>query len=248
MISYNCDSIGLQKSWWLHCVVQACLTYYWGKKSLQVEGIIVNFHTAIMSMQILKFCSIMWLLYQRFSHLQKLILPNESANVGMKIMIETSYFIDLQKIRWLHWTLSMAANEINNVYSIQLCFWVTSLTLNGIRRMNSFLDGIEEPDDSAILLIRDSLIVISSFAYLFLIAISCHFTCLKANCVGEDIFSVYSLVQSRFQMQTDDFKVPIYFCVKKLHFTAASGLFEIHLPLLMSIVKTMTAYLVILRS
>lgn len=97
----------------LYSVIQAFLTYYWGKKSLQVDGIIVNFHTAIMSMQILKFCSIMWLLYQRFDHLQKLILPNGNTSNG-KCTYENLFikFLFLFKCRINEWNGDYVENIV----------------------------------------------------------------------------------------------------------------------------------------
>lgn len=59
----------------IYGIMHGCLTYFWGNRSLHLDGIILNFHTVIMSLQILKFCSFMWLLYRRFNHLSEIIMP-----------------------------------------------------------------------------------------------------------------------------------------------------------------------------
>ncbi|XP_044004001.1 uncharacterized protein LOC122849373 [Aphidius gifuensis] len=195
------------------------------------------------SVQILKFAAIILLLYQRFNHLSDLVLPQLSKRIKVKIINQISYDLRLDDIWWLHYNLSSAAEEINRVYSVQLLIWIFSFSLNGLSRIYTL---ITPEDDSVFSKLRDILCATGCFINLLIITVFCHVTSKKANRVRENVFAPYSVVAKNSHLIQEHSPAIVYFCVKKLSFTAASGFIHVHLPLLLSIAGAMTTYLVII--
>ncbi|KAF7997624.1 hypothetical protein HCN44_006195 [Aphidius gifuensis] len=196
------------------------------------------------SMQVLKFCGFILLVYQRFDHLSHLVQPTEHQIINIKIINHPWRNVKLQNIWSMHCNLSTAAEKINCVFSIQLLLWLLNYSLNALSRIYSIINN--EGND-IYLKIRDILCVIGFFINLLIIILPCHFASRRANEVIEKVFSPTSVIQKKTDILKENNVAIAYFCAKKVSFTAAAGFIHINLPLLISIFGAMTTYLVILH-
>ncbi|XP_043269513.1 uncharacterized protein [Venturia canescens] len=180
------------------------------------NGICYGIVNAAMSMQVLKFIGFLMLLYQRFGHLEKLILTegtNENGFAGSNIgsFGHPNPRIQLHDVWWLHCRLSDSAEQINSVYTVQLLFWITTMFLNALSRMYT-LTGSD--GDMSFLKVRETMSVIACLINLLVITLVCHFTALQGNRVGSTMFCPRSvLMRKRSYVEGQDSFVSIcHFC------------------------------------
>ncbi|KAF7993664.1 hypothetical protein HCN44_010259 [Aphidius gifuensis] len=225
------------------------LTYCTGSTGiLSILNGIEYFHFYMsISMQILNFCGLMMMIYQRFDNLCYLIIQKESTKINIKIISHFLKNVGLRDVWRMHCSLAKAAEEINTIYSLQLFGWVFTFSLNALSRIYSIMTIDNNSDNCNFFILRELVSAIGSFLNVFIIALSCHLISRRANQVAENIFSPISTIRSKRNSVEGDNAANAYFCNKKLYFTAAAGLFVIRLPLLLSIVGAMTTYLVILH-
>ncbi|XP_034949609.1 uncharacterized protein [Chelonus insularis] len=210
------------------------LTYLCETRYVIFNGVVYGIVNATMSMQILKFIGMLVLLYQRFQHLDKLVVQRNNAIESMS----------LQDIRWLHHTLVTSAEEINTIYTTQLFVWISINSLNGLSRIYTLTTT--GYDQEIFIKIRDSFSIIACSVNLFIISACSHFTAVRANNIGISTF--LPQFSMRRKKTLDNVEVMAYFCLKKLHFSAAAGLIQVDLPLLLTIAGAITTYLVILHA
>ncbi|XP_044007354.1 uncharacterized protein LOC122851909 [Aphidius gifuensis] len=194
-------------------------------------------------MQFYKFVSIMWILYRRFNHLYKLTVRKDSNKqlfIGM--MEKKLNDVKVEDAISMHYNLFTAAKKLNSLYSIELFLMVTGHMTNLVYQVHSLLERIK---DNKVLTFGNYswLGILFACFHLFIITASCHFTSWKANKISEEIFSAYSSINNTAQ---DNSRSTMYFHKKKLNFTSLNGLFNVDLPLLMSLIGASTTLLVVL--
>lgn len=159
--------------------------------------------------QFFKFCGIMWLLYRRFDHLHQLIIPKgnsentdlfkfsnffklkellffyfiETMELSINTISKESIFITLEDVRWLHYNLTRAAENINNVYSIQLFFLTIIFSISIAYRIETIIHKLISGDfrSQAFEMHVESFMINCTF--LFVMTMACHFTSRKVSII-----------------------------------------------------------------
>ncbi|XP_076173915.1 uncharacterized protein LOC143149925 [Ptiloglossa arizonensis] len=149
----------------------------------------------------------------------------------------------LQQVRWLHSSLVNATETLNSAYSVQLSLWILSFTINAMSRIYT----LNEYNASSYRRLRESMLAIVCSWNLVLITVVCHSLARQANRVGEIIFAPSSSASTRRVFLQENLEAAAYFQLRKVHFFIVAGFLRVDLPLLLSIVSSMTTYLVILR-
>ncbi|XP_008553159.1 uncharacterized protein LOC103575231 [Microplitis demolitor] len=228
----------------MYWTVVGYFTYMCEKSDFIFNAVAYSVVNVTMSMQIMKFIGMLLLLYQRFDHLDNVILQINNPR-GLSIIVYPERGImNLQEIWWLHYLLVTAAEEVNRVYSTQLFFWITISFLNGLSRIYTLTTM--QAEQQLYFVIRDSFSVTACAVNLLIISALSHFTAAKANNIARSTFAPHPSMRRKKNL--DNIEVIAYFYLKKLHFSAAAGLIRVDLPLLLSIVGAITTYLVILHA
>nr|KAF7429195.1 hypothetical protein H0235_005593 [Vespula pensylvanica] len=207
------------------------------------NGITYGMVNAAISMQLLKFVGLSFLLYQRFRRLCEILLLSEDGKI--MVLERSRVNFRLEEIWWLHCCLSNATQIINSVYAAPLFFWIISMSFNTLSRLYTINGGDELP---TLLLVRESLLISACVGNLFLIIAICHATASQANDVGKIAFSPLSSVIGKRNFTQDNIEAAAYFQLRKVYFFAAAGLIRIDLSLLLSIASGIMTYLVILHA
>ncbi|KAF7988061.1 hypothetical protein HCN44_007555 [Aphidius gifuensis] len=142
-------------------------------------------------LQILHFCGLILAIYQRFDHLNQLVLTED--NIGKKIQT-ISYIsngVGLQKAWWLHWNLAKATEIINQIWSLQLFLWLSKIFSGLICRSYRILNTPHKKST-----LREVLSSSLSFTLLCSIIIFCHLTSKQANKVVQKIFTPVKTLQN----------------------------------------------------
>ncbi|XP_066601369.1 uncharacterized protein [Prorops nasuta] len=201
------------------------------------------FINGVMSLQLMKFAGLVFLIFERFQRLGEMLLEPDSARVV--ILGRIGKQLRLQEVWWLHSTLANAMETVNSVYGTQLLFWIATTSFNTLSRIYTINETLNVP---TILKAREALLVSACVANLLIIAIICHVTATKANEVAKVAFSPLSHVVGRRSFVEDNLEAATYFQLRQMHFFAGAGLIRIDLPLLLSIASGITTYLVILHA
>ncbi|XP_046820770.1 uncharacterized protein LOC124425046 isoform X1 [Vespa crabro] len=194
------------------------------------NGITYGMVNAAISMQLLKFVGLSFLLYQRFRKLCEILLLPEDGKI--MVLERARMNFRLEEIWWLHCCLSNATQIINSVYAAPLFFWIISMSFNTLSRLYT-INGRDEL--STLLLVRESLLISACVGNLFLIIAICHATASQANDVGKIAFSPLSSVIGKRNFTQDNIEAAAYFQLRKVYFFAAAGLIRIDLSLLLSV-------------
>ncbi|KAL2722046.1 hypothetical protein V1477_020866 [Vespula maculifrons] len=194
------------------------------------NGITYGMVNAAISMQLLKFVGLSFLLYQRFRRLCEILLLSEDGKI--MVLERSRVNFRLEEIWWLHCCLSNATQIINSVYAAPLFFWIISMSFNTLSRLYTINGGDELP---TLLLVRESLLISACVGNLFLIIAICHATASQANDVGKIAFSPLSSVIGKRNFTQDNIEAAAYFQLRKVYFFAAAGLIRIDLSLLLSV-------------
>ncbi|XP_031779956.1 gustatory receptor 7 isoform X1 [Nasonia vitripennis] len=188
-----------------------------------------------LSIAVMKFVALITSILLRFRHLHRMLLPG-FLSIMMELDSEPKR-LHLRDVCWLHSCLCAAAANVNSLYSLQLMLWFANLTFNTISRINDF--GQPQNSIDAFKLARDAGLVLIFVTLVFFIAGVCHVTSTQANKVGAVVFSPGSrYFRSRVvdhQDKEDKFYIGQYFALHPLHFSAASGFFQINLSLLLKV-------------
>ncbi|XP_044004002.1 uncharacterized protein LOC122849374 [Aphidius gifuensis] len=187
--------------------------------------------------QTLLFYGFMMTLYRRFNHLKWMM------EMKIQTLSGTWDGLKLQNVWLMHSNLSTAAEKINNCYSVQLLLWIFSSSMSVLTRLYTMMNFKENFE---YITPRDTFCALGVFFNLILIIFSCHITSRRANRIADKVFSPNSTIHRQPNTIEGNKTASIYFCIRKIRFSAASGFIHIHLPLLLSIVGAMTTYLVIL--
>ncbi|XP_047347750.1 uncharacterized protein LOC124948336 isoform X1 [Vespa velutina] len=194
------------------------------------NGITYGMVNAAISMQLLKFVGLSFLLYQRFRKLCEILLLPEDGKI--MVLERARMNFRLEEIWWLHCCLSNATQIINSVYAAPLFFWIISMSFNTLSRLYTINGRDELP---TLLLVRESLLISACVGNLFLIIAICHATASQANDVGKIAFSPLSSVIGKRNFTQDNIEAAAYFQLRKVYFFAAAGLIRIDLSLLLSV-------------
>ncbi|XP_017766320.1 PREDICTED: uncharacterized protein LOC108555263 [Eufriesea mexicana] len=221
------------------CIV-AYLSYRIELRVPGFRGIVYFFADASVNIQVLIFVGILFLIEERFRHLCNIVTFFKDDKL---VVADRSIgHFTLQQIWWLHCTLANAAEMINSVYSIQLLFWIPSMSFNLLSRIYSLHVFILTDLGK----IRELMLTFGCALNLILITTMCHITASQANRVGRLIFSPNSSVSMKRMFLQENIEAVAYFQLRKVHFFTTIGIIRIDLPLLLSIFSAMTTYLVIL--
>ncbi|XP_015172638.1 PREDICTED: uncharacterized protein LOC107064458 [Polistes dominula] len=207
------------------------------------NGITYGMVNAAISMQLLKFVGLSFVLYQRFRRLCEILLLPEDGKI--MVVDQARMNFRLEEIWWLHCCLSNATQIVNSVYAASLFFWIISMSFNTLSRLYTINGHDELP---TLLLVRESLLISACIGNLFLIIAICHVTASQANDVGKIAFSPLSSVIGKRNFTQDNIEVAAYFQLRKVYFFAGGGMIRIDLSLLLTIASGIMTYLVILHA
>ncbi|RLZ02229.1 Gustatory receptor 10 [Cephus cinctus] len=193
-------------------------------------------------LQIDKFMGIVLLLYSRFRHLNELLLTND---VRVNVHVRSDRGLRLQDAWWLHNCLMDAAEILNSTYSMQLLFWITTITVNITSRIYIISEAWS---DEYISKFQDKFFTVYDIITLVTLTTICHVTADQANKSGPTIFSSSLAPSRKFGFATENIEVGMYFKLRQLEFSTNGGSIRVNLPLLLSISAGITTFLVILSS
>ncbi|KAG7213618.1 hypothetical protein KM043_002869 [Ampulex compressa] len=220
------------------------VTYYYEPTASLFNALTYGIINSAISIQILVFVALSFLLCERFRYLcETLLLPQASGKI--MVVDRAHRHFGLQEVWWLHCCLANAMETMNSVYTMQLLFWIASMSFNTLSRIYTI---VENGKVSTLLKVRETLLATSCAVNLLLITAICHMTASQANRVGKIIFSPLSAVIGKRNFAQDNVEAAAYFQLRKVHFSAAAGLIRVDLPLLLSIASGITTYLVILHA
>ncbi|XP_014486021.1 PREDICTED: uncharacterized protein LOC106750294 [Dinoponera quadriceps] len=237
-------------SWILSFVIMAFwstagyLTFRCEPKDPLFNGLTYAFINTTLSMQLLRFISLSFLLRERFRRLCEILLLPEDGKI--MVVDRSARQLRLQEVWWLHSCLANATELINSVYGVQLLLWIAGGSFNTLTRIYTIN---EHTSLSTFLIARETMMVSACATNLLLITTVCHSIAGQANHVGKIAFSPSSAIVAKRNFAQDyGVDAATYFQLHKVHFFAAFGLILIDLPLLLSITSGITTYLVILHT
>ncbi|XP_011141938.2 uncharacterized protein LOC105184699 [Harpegnathos saltator] len=219
------------------------LTFRCEPKDPLFNGLTYTFINTTLSMQLLRFISLSFLLRERFRQLCEILLLPEDGKI--MVVDRSARQLRLQEVWWLHSCLANATELINSVYAVQLLLWIAGGAFNTLTRLYT----MNEHNSLSIFLIAREIMMVSACATnLLLITTVCHSIAAQANRVGKIAFSPSSAIVAKRNLAQVNVDAATYFQLHQLHFFAAAGLIRIDLPLLLSIASGITTYLVILHT
>ncbi|XP_054003773.1 uncharacterized protein LOC128889805 [Hylaeus anthracinus] len=224
---------------WTYWAVVGYLSYRIEKRLPVIHGLAYAVIDAAVCMQVLVFVSLSYLIEERFRQLCNLL----TLSMGEPMVPDRlDRRFTMQQIWWLHCTLVNATETLNSVYGVQLLLWISSMSLNAMSRIYTLnMYTLTEFGKC-----RESLLAIICWWNLLMITGVCHVTAQQANRIGEIIFAPSFSASTRHKFLRENLEAAAYFQQRKVHFYTVAGFVRVDLPLLLSIVSSMTTYLVIL--
>ncbi|XP_076238913.1 uncharacterized protein LOC143182055 [Calliopsis andreniformis] len=195
-----------------------------------LRGLMYTLIDAAVSLQILIFVGISFLVGERFRQLCK-ILTHSMAKGKLIVSVPSSSHFTLQQIWWLHCCLVKASELFNSVYAVQLLLWISTMSLNAMSRIYT----LNVYHLSSLGNARESMLAIFCGWNLILITTSCHMTAYQANHVGEIIFTPCSSISMKRVFLQENLEAAAYFQLRKLRFSTVAGFIRVDLSLLLSV-------------
>ncbi|XP_032691579.1 uncharacterized protein LOC116854101 [Odontomachus brunneus] len=207
------------------------LTFLCEPKDTLFNGVTYAVINTTLSMQLLRFISLSFLLRERFHRLCEILLLPEDGKI--MVVDRSARQLRLQEVWWLHSCLVNATELINSVYALQLLLWIAGGSFNTLTRLYTMN---EHHGLSTFLITREMMMVSACATNLLLITTVCHSISAQANRVGKITFSPSSaIVAKRSSAQDCSVDAATYFQLYQVNFFAVFGLIRIDLPLLLSI-------------
>lgn len=100
------------------------------------------------------------------------------TKIKTKIKCGTWDGLNLQNVWLMHSNLSIAAEKINNCYSIQLLLWIIIFSMSVLTRLYTIMNYRE---NLMFVILRDTICGLGIFLNLVLIIFSCHITSLQVS-------------------------------------------------------------------
>ncbi|XP_076629189.1 uncharacterized protein LOC143345703 [Colletes latitarsis] len=205
-----------------------------------LHGLAYAIIDAAVTLQVLIFIGFSYLIEERFRQLCNML--TFSAVKGESIPDKLYGRFTLRQIWWLHCTLANATETLNSVYAIQLLLWLSSLSINAMSRIYTLnMYTLTESGK-----IRETMLAIICSWNLLLITTVCHITAQQANRVSEIIFAPSSSTSMKRVFLQENLEATAYFQQRRVYFFTIAGFVRVDFPLLISIISSMTTYLVIL--
>lgn len=197
-------------TWW---ILIGCINYNLTSNYSIISGLSYTIFYGGVCMQILQFAGLTLMLYQRFDHLCRLILPEGNQNnphnnffnnnesycnvkllellikTNVNVIGETLGKIKLEDVWMMHFNLTRAAEKFNYVWSFQLLLWLFSLSLNTLSRLYTLVNPQIHEE---LLMIRDGMCAVGFLMTLMVLIISCHLTSQRVYINRARYFEEYS--------------------------------------------------------
>ncbi|XP_017789325.1 PREDICTED: putative gustatory receptor 2a [Habropoda laboriosa] len=204
-----------------------------------VSYICVYLGTAI---PVYKFFGMTSFLGQRFHQLNQIARENLPPRVGYK-----SSSVSKKTIQDLHDKLMLSSEELASLYSWSLLFWLGNLSVHSVSNLYFIIDWLILMPWTNIAWLRVFNMwswEVGFISQLLVIYIACDYTITEANSMGAIFVEWDARVIQRFPYD-DTVRTSLPFLNRRLSFSAG-GLFNVHLPLLCSMVGVLSTYLVLL--
>ncbi|XP_043251554.1 uncharacterized protein LOC122396883 [Colletes gigas] len=221
------------------------ISYRFEKRLPVLHGLAYAIIDAAVTLQVLIFVGFAYLIEERFRQLCNM-LTFSTGKFAFEIYISIPDKLygrfTLRQIWWLHCTLANATETLNSVYAIQLLLWLSSMSINAMSRIYTLNMYTLTEFAKA----RETMLAIVCSWNLFMITTVCHLTAQQANRVGEIIFAPSSSISMKRVFLQENLEATAYFQQRRVYFFTVAGFVRVDLPLLLSIISSMTTYLVIL--
>lgn len=94
--------------------------------------------------------------------------------MGVMMMNRNWGILKLRDVWFMYNNLSIAVEELNTVYSLQLLLWIFTFSLNALSRLYTIINYKDYRMEFVAVLLRDGFCAISFFLIIFIITLSCH--------------------------------------------------------------------------